>query len=76
MYMDTDQILGVGMTGPAELIRSRANWMGKNNYGLAVSELVVEAHAAREEAKKSAKVGAIIGRRIKRKNAASPSTPF
>ncbi len=61
MYMDTDQILGVGMTGPAEMIRSRNNWMGKNQYGLAVSELVSEAHVRRQQAK----TGAIISRRRK-----------
>jgi hypothetical protein len=50
--MDTDVVLGVGMEGPVEGIKSRANWMGQNKYGLAVTQLVAEVKAAPENVKK------------------------
>lgn len=42
MYMDTDVVLGVGMEGPVEGIKSRDQWMGQNRYGLAVSKMIEE----------------------------------
>jgi predicted NAD-dependent protein-ADP-ribosyltransferase YbiA (DUF1768 family) len=48
MYMDTDVILGVGMEGPIEGIKSRENWMGQNRYGLAVTQMIAEVKAMPE----------------------------
>lgn len=46
--MDTDVVLGVGMEGPMEGIKSRDNWMGQNRYGLAVTQMISEVKAAPE----------------------------
>jgi predicted NAD-dependent protein-ADP-ribosyltransferase YbiA (DUF1768 family) len=48
MYMDTDVILGVGMEGPVEGIKSRENWMGQNRYGLAITQMIAEIKATPE----------------------------
>jgi hypothetical protein len=52
MYMDTDVILGVGMEGPVEGIKSRENWMGENRYGLAVTKIIEEVKAMPETVKR------------------------
>ncbi len=52
IYMDIDVVLGVGMEGPLEGIISRANWMGQNKYGLAVTQMINEVKAAPESVRK------------------------
>jgi hypothetical protein len=48
MYMDIDVVLGVGIEGPVEGIKTRENWMGQNRYGLAVTQMIAEVKAAPE----------------------------
>lgn len=69
MYMDIDVVLGVGMEGPVDGIRSRENWMGQNRYGLAVTQMIAEVKAMPET---------VVKRRVTAKKTMTPvvaSTP-
>jgi predicted NAD-dependent protein-ADP-ribosyltransferase YbiA (DUF1768 family) len=69
MYMDNDVILGIGTEGPINAIITRANWMGENRYGLAITDLIKQ---SKVEAKTAARTGAIIGRRIAMRRSKQP----